>query len=114
MRRLSVGAFAMLLAAAAGSQIGFGQQKVEMMPGGFGIPVAPRGLWGKKLPEKPVEFDTAEGQRIRVVAVTKALSFPWTVAFLPDGNMLVTERAGRLRLVCRSLQRGSKKFKLRE
>jgi hypothetical protein len=24
------------------------------------------------------------------------------------------ERAGRLRLVCRSLQRGSKKFKLRE
>jgi hypothetical protein len=50
---LSVGAFAMLLAAAAGSQIGFGQQKVEMMPGGFGIPVAPRGLWGKKLPEKP-------------------------------------------------------------
>jgi glucose/arabinose dehydrogenase len=96
---LSVGAFAMLLAAAAGSQIGFGQQKVEMMPGGFGIPVAPRGLWGKKLPEKAVEFDTAEGQRIRVVAVTKALSFPWTVAFLPDGNMLVTERAGRLRII---------------
>src|SRR3954468_5386601 len=99
MRKLLVGSFAFLLAAAAGSRIGFGQQKVEMMPGGFGIPVAPRGLWGKKLPEKPVEFDTAEGHRIRVVAVTKALSFPWTVAFLPDGNMLVTERAGRLRII---------------
>jgi len=98
MRRLLVGSIGVLLAAAAGSQIGFGQQKVEMMPG-FPIPVAPRGLWGKKLPEKPVEFDTAEGQRIRVVAVTKALSFPWTVAFLPDGDMLVTERAARLRII---------------
>ena len=98
MRRLLVGSIGVVLAAAAGSQIGFGQQKVEMMPG-FGIPVAPRGLWGKKLPEKPVEFDTAEGQRIRVVAVTRALSFPWTIAFLPDGDMLVTERAGRLRII---------------
>ena len=98
MRRLLVGSIGVLLAAAAGAQVGFGQQKVEMMPG-FPIPVAPRGLWGKKLPEKPVEFDTAEGQRIRVVAVTKELSFPWTVAFLPDGNMLVTERAARLRII---------------
>ena len=98
MRRLLVGSIGVLLAAAAGSQIGFGQQKVEMMPG-FPIPVAPRGLWGKKLPDKPVEFDTAEGQRIRVVVVTKALAFPWTIAFLPDGDMLVTERAGRLRII---------------
>jgi glucose/arabinose dehydrogenase len=90
-----------ILAIAAGSRVGFGQhqEKIEMMPGALGIPVAPRGLWGKKLPEKPVEYPTAEGQRIRVVAVTKALSFPWTIAFLPDGNMLVTERAGRLRIL---------------
>jgi glucose/arabinose dehydrogenase len=94
-----VGGVVLVLAAAAGSRVGFGQQKVEMMPGPLGIPVAPRGLWGKKLPEKPVEYDTAEGQRIRVVAITKALSFPWTIAFLPDGNMLVTERAGRLRII---------------
>jgi glucose/arabinose dehydrogenase len=94
----SLAALAVLLVVTAGSQVGFGQQKVEMMPG-FGIPVAPRGLWGKKLPTTPMIYDTAEGQRIRVVIVTKELAFPWTVAFLPDGNMLVTERAGRLRII---------------
>jgi glucose/arabinose dehydrogenase len=94
----SLAALAVLLAVTVGSQVGFGQQKVEMMPG-FGIPVAPRGLWGKKLPTTPMIYDTAEGQRIRVVIVTKELAFPWTVAFLPDGNMLVTERAGRLRII---------------
>ena len=94
----SLGPLALVFAATVGSQVGFGQQRVEMMPG-FGIPVAPRGLWGKKLPTTPMIYDTAESQRIRVVIVTKELSFPWTVAFLPDGNMLVTERAGRLRII---------------
>jgi glucose/arabinose dehydrogenase len=56
-------------------------------------------LSGKPLPEKPVEYDTAEGQRIRVVVVTKVLEYPWSLAFLPDGTMLVTERAGRLRII---------------
>ena len=51
-----------------------GQQTVEFQGG---IPVAPTGLAGHKLPAKPVEFDTGEGQRIRVSAVTRALEFPW-------------------------------------
>ena len=88
---------ALVLAVTAGAAVGFGQQKVPMQGGN--IPVAPRGLWGKRLPDKPVEYDTAEGQKIRVVVVTKALANPWTVAFLPDGNMLVTEREGRLRII---------------
>ena len=46
----------------------------------------------------PYFFETAEHRRIRVV-VTKGLSHPWSLAFLPDGRILVTERAGRLRLV---------------
>ncbi len=47
----------------------------------------------------PFVFDTAEQHKIRVVVVTKGLSHPWSLAFLPGGNMLVTERAGRLRMV---------------
>jgi len=64
-----------------------GQQKVEFRGG---IPVAPSGLAGHKLPAQPVEFDTGEGQRIRVSAVTRALEYPWALAFLPDGTMLIT------------------------
>ncbi len=46
-----------------------------------------------------MEFDTAEGQRIRVVAITRALEYPFSATFLPDGSMLVTERASRLRII---------------
>ena len=84
------------LAVLLGAIAGWGQQKVPFQNG---IPVAPKGLAGKKLPNLPMEFDTAEGQRIRVVAVTRALEYPWSLAFLPDGAMLVTERAGRLRII---------------
>ncbi len=44
-------------------------------------------------------FDTAEGGRIRVVVVTNDLEHPWSLAFLPGGDMLVTERPGRLRIL---------------
>jgi glucose/arabinose dehydrogenase len=70
-------------------------------------PVAPSGIPAVPLPDKPVVYDTAEGQRIRLVVVTRGLSHPWSLAFLPDpstplgasGNMLVTERTGQLRLI---------------
>ncbi len=35
----------------------------------------------------------------RVVTVVPELQDPWSIAFLPDGDMLVTERPGRLRIV---------------
>lgn len=35
----------------------------------------------------------------RVVPVVDGLVNPWSMAFLPNGDMLVTERAGRLRIV---------------
>jgi aldose sugar dehydrogenase len=34
-----------------------------------------------------------------VVTVVEGLVHPWSMAFLPNGDMLVTERPGRLRIV---------------
>ncbi|MCH8175070.1 MAG: PQQ-dependent sugar dehydrogenase, partial [Proteobacteria bacterium] len=58
----------------------------------IGVPVPPLGAG-------PWIFDTAEQHKIRVSVVTRDLSQPWAIAFLPDGGMLVTERSGRLRVV---------------
>jgi glucose/arabinose dehydrogenase len=41
----------------------------------------------------------SEEHSFRVVKVVEGLEHPWSVAFLPDGRMLVTERPGRLRVV---------------
>jgi len=71
----------------------------QQVPFRNNIPVAPTGIPPRPLPDKPVEFDTAEGQRIRVVVAARGLSFPWSLAFLPDGKMLVTERTGKLRII---------------
>jgi glucose/arabinose dehydrogenase len=43
----------------------------------------------------------SEAHALRVVTVTGGLEHPWGLAFLPDGRMLVTERAGRLRILSR-------------
>ena len=52
------------------------------------------------LGDGPWEFDTVNPTtRIRVSVVTKALTRPWGLAFLPNGDMLVTERAGALRII---------------
>lgn len=58
----------------------------------IGVPVPPLG-------EGPWVFDTAEQHKIRVSAIARGLSHPWAIAFLPDNNILVTERPGRLRLI---------------
>lgn len=41
----------------------------------------------------------AQAQEICADTVTAGLQNPWALAFLPDGRFLVTERAGRLRLL---------------
>lgn len=45
-----------------------------------------------------VRIESAAGP-LKVVAVADGLETPWALAFLPDGRMLVSERAGRLRIV---------------
>ena len=58
----------------------------------IGVPVPPLG-------DGPWVIDTAEQHKIRVSVVVRGLSHPWSIAFLPDGGMLVVERDGWLRLV---------------
>jgi len=72
------------------------QQKV---PFSYGVPVAPTGLADQPLPDGPFVYRTAEVQDVRVTVFTRGLEYPYSMAFLPTGELLVTERAGRLRII---------------
>ena len=64
------------------------------------IPTAPPPInWpSPPLPDGPIVLDTGIQHQIRLI-VTKGLNQPWSMAFLPDGGILITERPGRLRIV---------------
>src|ERR1043166_630425 len=89
-------AFSIAVASLALQLAGRAQQTV---PFDGGIPVAPAGFEPGAIPAEPLEFDTAEVMRIRVVPVARQLVNPWSLAFLPNGNLLVTEKDGRLRII---------------
>jgi glucose/arabinose dehydrogenase len=57
-----------------------------------------RGIPAPPLATGPFEYTTGEPQKIRVRVLTRGLEKPWSLAFLPDGSMLITERPGRVRL----------------
>src|SRR5690606_29012498 len=50
------------------------------------------------IPQLPQVLFSAD-YPIRVSALATGLQNPWSIAFLPDGAMLVTERPGRLRIL---------------
>jgi glucose/arabinose dehydrogenase len=58
---------------------------------GRAIPIPP-------LPDGPIDYVTSELD-IRVVVLARELDHPWSLAFLPDGSMLITENGGSLRLI---------------
>jgi glucose/arabinose dehydrogenase len=75
-------------------------------PGAPGAPqapatprAAPRGLpVAAKLGDGPWDFKT-EKANLHVEMVVRGIDHPWGLAFLPNGDMLITERAGKLRVV---------------
>ncbi|HSC14288.1 MAG TPA: PQQ-dependent sugar dehydrogenase [Gammaproteobacteria bacterium] len=66
--------------------------------GGGGAARSPNGIVVPPLGDGPFTYKTAE-QEIRVVVHTRGLTRPWSLVWLPGGEMLVTERPGRLRIV---------------
>jgi len=70
----------------------------QSVPFANGIRVAPE-LPIPPMPTKPVEYPTAEGQRIRVSVVTRGIEHPWSIAFVSEDVWLVTQTHGGLRVV---------------
>ncbi len=70
-------------------------------------PVAAMGALALALLAPPAGADTSsnaatyptERSTVRLQTVADGLEHPWSIAFLPDGRLLVTERPGRLRIV---------------
>lgn len=58
---------------------------------------------GQEAPKGIAENETVATQKgdvkFRVETVARGLEVPWAFAFLPDGNMIFTERPGRVRII---------------
>ena len=57
------------------------------------------GLAGPRLAMAQSDVVRTQQEDYRVVSVVEGLEVPWSMAWLPNGDMLVTERPGRLRIV---------------
>ena len=56
-------------------------------------------LWGASAASAQMPVQRSALHDYRVVTVADGLQHPWSIAFLPGGDMLVTERPGRLRII---------------
>ncbi|MXW03338.1 MAG: PQQ-dependent sugar dehydrogenase [Holophagales bacterium] len=73
------------VAAQAAAQTGYGR-------GRSGLPRV-------ELPDEPWIMNTHVIPEVKVSVVARGINRPWSLAFLPKGDMLITERRGALRLV---------------
>ena len=51
------------------------------------------------LSDEPIVFQTADYPQMRAVVLARGLSHPRGLSFLPNGDVLVTERSGQLRVI---------------
>jgi glucose/arabinose dehydrogenase len=72
-------------------------------------PARPVGLTVNPVGAGPFIYDTAEGVNISLRVVARGLNHPWSMAWLPDGSALITEKnSGTIRrLVDDKLQEGT-------
>jgi glucose/arabinose dehydrogenase len=91
MRTPAIGSAAMSLILVVDGISAKAQQRTPTAPPPIVWPSPP-------LADGPIVLDTAIQHQIRLI-VTKGLRQPWSMAFLPNGSILVTERPGRLRIV---------------
>lgn len=84
-----------LSVAACNSQ---GPSVAQPAASGEAPPAAAGGSRGGFQTDAPAPSRTAE---VQVSTVATGLVYPWALEFLPDGDMLVSERPGRMRIVSR-------------
>ena len=53
------------------------------------------------LPNQTRAPKPADAAKVDVATVAKGLASPWAMEFLPDGRMIVTEKAGKIRIVAK-------------
>jgi glucose/arabinose dehydrogenase len=95
----ALGLAALAVAAQQGAPASAARQPPQRAAAGAGgAPRPPNGIVVPPLGDGPFTYKTAE-QEIRVVVHTRGLTRPWSLVWLPGGEMLVTERPGRLRIV---------------
>jgi aldose sugar dehydrogenase len=94
-------AFAIVVASVAVASVRAGQQRQTLAPHELKNSDAPPPIvWSTpELPSHPLNVESAEERRLRVAVVAKNLQQPWSMAFLPDGAILITERAGNVRVL---------------